>query len=554
MNGKTVIINDKERAVSDDINKAQAYLNEQRQAALRGLLSHQMDDAFVGGECGLVASAGAAYLPAEVFAGLMVQCDAPGYVTVTPGVLGAYVPGLAGADDSPYCVVSDPGMTDITQLLFVVNAGAGPRIDVIECRVVADTTVTSLRDIGDPVTRLYTPTVVPKYAAMKLEYRVRNGVAGGACPAADPDWLPLAVAVVLVGALGYSTCDFYDVRPLVSDRVAYQQRGLSVSAVALLRDRHVGATAVAGASIGVVGYAWSEFEGYVAGGNIWRNSAIAVTAARFGFSMAYDSGEATFLPISAETEALAWAPAAYEVVQVAAVFPGLNDAAHPLPRWKRYSQTGPRVPTGPNGILLLHTTNVTYGLNTGSTVTLPATMQGLGTAGGTVLGNVKLNAAATAIVPAAAAGRMTCTAEVTASVSASVLSAPGAPQIITFPLNPGIDRYPSEARRIKVAVTWTQEIGGGGFDYLNYIVRLYDATDTYQYAILHRGRMYVAMPGPANMGGVNFVCEVPIVPSRGLTSGTLPAALKLHVDVFSLGASFVNAVLANHRLEYLGWE
>jgi hypothetical protein len=552
MNGKTVIINDKERAVSDDNNDAQDYQNEQRMSALRGLLSHLNEDLFLGGGCDLLAAAGT-YLPADVFAGLMVQCDAPGYVTVTPGVIGVYAPGLAGANDSPYCVVRDPGVTDITLLPFVANAGAGPRIDVIECRVIASTTVTSLRDIGDPVTRLYAPVVVPKYAAMELEYRIRNGVAGGACPAADPDWLPLAVAVVLVGAAGYSTCDFYDVRPLVSDRVAYQQRALSTSAVALLRDRHVGATAVIAANIGVVGYAWSEFMGYVAGGNMHRNSAIAVTAARFGVAAAYDGGEAPFLPMSAETEALAWAPGAYEVVQVTAVFPGLNDATHPLPRWKRYSQSGTRVPTGANGILLLHHTAVSYGLNTG-TLTLPVTMQGLGTAKGTVLGNVKLDAAATAIVPAAAAGRMTCTAEVTNHVIASALSAPGAPQIITFSLNPGGDRYPAEARRLRVAVSWVQEIVAGGFDYLNYIVRLFDATNTYEYAILHRGRMYVAMPGPGNVGGVNFVCEVPLVPSRGLTSGTLPPALRLHVDVFSLGASFVNAVLANHYLEYLGWE
>jgi hypothetical protein len=549
MNGKTVIINDKERAVSDDINKAQAYLNEQRMAALRGMFSHLVDDFWQAGEYDLVSAAGT-YLPAEVFGGLMVQCDSPGYVTVTPGVLGAYAPGLAGADDSPYCVVSDPGVTDITVLTFVPNAGAGPRIDVIECRVVADTTATSLRDIGDPVTRLYTPTVVPKYAAMKLEYRKRNGVAGGACPAADPDWLPLAVAVVLVGALGYNACDFYDVRPLVSERVGHLRRQVGVLAggfnAATIEDRHVGVVYDPTDGVKVVaGYAWGECLGYLAGGNLWRNAAVSV-AAKFGVSAHVDEGEVRFLSDLADNQALPWAPAAEALLRVVAVFPGLGVAASPLPRWKRYAQSGAiRRPEGPNGILLLSDDPPTYG-NVVLGVALPAAMTGLGTAYGVCLAIVRGTNPAGGVELAAGDGRMVLTTYYH-QVDTNLVAGP--PTLIQFPITFGNLIASVGMRKLRCRFKFVITAGAGP---AMCVVRLRNsgAPPTITYCVAHD---HIQLVDFAQSASYQFTCDVPLLPRFGLTDNTVPTALVAELQM-TVGAGIALAAVSSHLMTVIGWE
>ena len=338
-----------EQAKSTDVMRGFAFAASALAALLLGLYD---DTRWPTTYPGLAETHGTTATPlrGHVVSGLMVEPDQAGYLTVTPGRLLAVV-SPANGDDAALQVIDDPGVQDTGALTFTANATADVRLDIVEVSVVDSTIETATVGVFNPTTKVFDPTPSPKVKAPRLSYRVRTGTAGSGLPALASGWMPIAVVNVQPSAAGFSTCDVWDVRPLVADRVfdnepVLQPDGSTSRAV---RSRVRGVASLsgsqAGAEVGLRGYIEGAFGGYRAGGEI-RMSA-ATNAAGFG-GLDYDKN---FLLNDTQSHATVYTPVANQPYFFAVVFPG------GLPRWVRYSQdpdavAGKRVPRGPRGILL----------------------------------------------------------------------------------------------------------------------------------------------------------------------------------------------------------
>jgi hypothetical protein len=367
---KRIVINSRERAVSGDVNRAQAFEASNRAQAMRRQVNRVGHNAnprtyqAVGRDAidiGVAPTAGTVH---DCIHGLMVRPDAAGYLLVDPGSAGFLLAGFSGlgADDSPYIVVDDAGVSAIDVLTFTANAGPGPRIDVIECRPVDAVVESSSRDIYDPVTGLFTPATVEKVRAASLEYRIRTGTPGAGFPGTDPDWMPLAVSVMQQGAASFLQTDFYDVRPLVSERVLgfLERTQATTDAATPAVDTDISARALD--SVGqtfLVGAYYGHFCGYRSGGLLCANTPSALARfndASFGMRPAFEPSHTDNKCGGAQ------APVTTKgaLNAIVAAFPmGLN-------RWVRYTQAAVgaapytgyasvdgRLPWGPNGILVV---------------------------------------------------------------------------------------------------------------------------------------------------------------------------------------------------------
>lgn len=211
--------NTRERLVSNDFNRLQSFI-----AADRALFHRRffMDQYVVDTSCGyaIEPSAITAPLLADIIGGLMVvPVIGTGSVTITGGEMVAYFPASTpDPDDDPSKVIFDAGVSAIGVLVIAPNAGPGERIDVIECQPIEQVEEQDNRDIFDPATGLFTPALVDKVLAGRLQYRVRSGLAGGGYPGNVTGWLPLAVASVPAGSVSTDTVTFWDVRPLIVER------------------------------------------------------------------------------------------------------------------------------------------------------------------------------------------------------------------------------------------------------------------------------------------------------------------------------------------------
>jgi hypothetical protein len=292
---KVVQINHGERLVSDDTNKMQSFIGNHVAQALRRL-TQKYGTAYAPLEFpGLAverttAPTGTFGTVHDVFGGLMVRPDNSSFLLVDPGSAGFYCPTYPGltSDDSPYIVVDDPGVTSVSVLTFTANASGSPRIDVVECRPVAAAPVQENRDVYDPATGNWVPTLVTKVASAKLEYRIRLGTANAGFPALDPEWCPLAFCVVQSGASGFLQSDFYDVRPLVSERDSRTSPWVSTDgSQAVFQECIVDHRSVVSENItnhAYRGWVSGSFQGYKFGGYVERN--VASSLADFGLNTA----------------------------------------------------------------------------------------------------------------------------------------------------------------------------------------------------------------------------------------------------------------------------
>ncbi|HOA00815.1 MAG TPA: hypothetical protein PKI27_00755 [Dermatophilaceae bacterium] len=211
--------NTRERLISTDFNREQAFIAADRSAFHRRFFSDQY---IVDTSAGYAIEPAAITAPllADVIGGLMVVPQiGTDSVTITPGEMVAYFPDATpNADDDPSKVIFDAGISAIGSLVIPANGGGGIRIDVIECQPIELVEEQDNRDIFDPATGLFTPNLVDKVVSGRLQYRVRSGVAGGGYPGNTTGWLPLAVASVPAGSASVDTVTFWDVRPLIVDR------------------------------------------------------------------------------------------------------------------------------------------------------------------------------------------------------------------------------------------------------------------------------------------------------------------------------------------------
>jgi hypothetical protein len=350
---KRLQINPSERALSSDINRLQAFQGADSSEERRVLSNTSVgaDDLDAGG----------LYVPfttqqnpaaAEVLGGLLVQPQiGVGNLNllITPGVARVLDPdAIPNTDDSPLKRIIDRnGVQTIGALVMTANASGSTRIDVIECSRITSVIEIDSRDIFDPVSGLFTAASVNKVITDVMSYRVRLGTPGAGFPGTALGWCPLAVASVPNTATTNDVITFWDVRPLVSDRIhaptrkgqaRNRTRDITMSCDA---QRHTPAAILTG-QCDVTGVDGTAFPNVVAGlyrlGGVVRRGTPGADSP-FGID-GVDLNDAG-------NHSTTFAAAAVNYVYLLEPF-GLS-------RWARYTDasTGARQPRSPRGILVV---------------------------------------------------------------------------------------------------------------------------------------------------------------------------------------------------------
>lgn len=369
---QNLVFNTRERLVSSDHNRTQAFAARERAEIWRMLqavgrttqLGTEQVYLEVGGYINTIVGASPSVgtpIIGDVFEGLVVLPQ-PGSrnLLVTPGIVGLVDPdGQTGSsdpstpssDDSVYKLVNDPGVLIAGALTIAAGAGS-TRIDLVECRRQTVVLETDSRDVFDPSTGVFAPVTVSKVKAGRLIYRVTQGTPGGGIPPFSQGWLPLCVASVPSSATTVDQMQFWDVRPLTRDRVSPHGQGFKVFAsmdtdYGLFGDDHTGTTCI------VSGVARSSIGMYKAG----------------GFILGLDAR-------SAANQASGYAPTNNQPWYLYAVFPA------DLPRWVAYKNVlGAIIPSGPMGVITVSHIGPPNGAEPASTSINPPAATGLVTAG-----------------------------------------------------------------------------------------------------------------------------------------------------------------------------
>ena len=235
---KQLVINSRERAVSDDINRLQSFAGADMGELLRNLFAGATANIGLD-QLGAPPSANSAPNPAVIFNGICAQPQlASVNLFITAGELFVVDPELVvSSDDSPAHLIDDPGINAGGVLTFTPNATLLQRIDVVEfARVRSDrdgagtldtaslAIETSSRDIYNTVTGAFAPATVTKvYNFGRLTYRIRTGTAGAGFPGAVSGWTPIMIASVPAGATTWDQAVCWDVRPMAEDYVPREQ-------------------------------------------------------------------------------------------------------------------------------------------------------------------------------------------------------------------------------------------------------------------------------------------------------------------------------------------
>lgn len=213
---KNEVINNRERAVSNDINRLQAFFGASLSQVMYEMFGKYFasDDLFPGTE--LEIAPGGAPPFHGVLNGLRAYpVNGSINLLITPGV--AFIENTgAGSDDAPFMFVQDPGITVAGSLQLSPAPGA-TRIDVLECQSVLSTLESDNRDIYNVATGLFAPALVSKVQAYRMSYRLRAGTPGAGFPGWTAGWMPLMVASVPAAAATWDACELWDVRALVSE-------------------------------------------------------------------------------------------------------------------------------------------------------------------------------------------------------------------------------------------------------------------------------------------------------------------------------------------------
>lgn len=216
---KTMVLNARERVVSDDWNRMQRFVGAQVADAIRWLmLTVQLES----GATSLNIQTTLNPLWGVILNGLEARPEI-GTVNlfVNPGVIAMINPDASpSSDDSPAKVFYDAGQP-LAGALTLTPGSVATRIDVIECSRVDVVTQSDNRDVFDPVTGLFTAVLVDKVKTSQLVFRIRTGTAGGgfASVGTAAGWMPIAVASVPSTATTWDDVTLWDVRRLMADMV-----------------------------------------------------------------------------------------------------------------------------------------------------------------------------------------------------------------------------------------------------------------------------------------------------------------------------------------------
>lgn len=229
---KQLVVNPRERAVSDDINRLQAFAGADVAELLRNLYAGALGNVALD-QASSPPSANTSPNAAVILNGILAQPQIASInLLVTPGALLSVDPELVViADDSPGHFIDDPGITAGGVLTLTPNSSGATRIDVVEfARVRSDrdgqgtldtaslAIETSSRDIYNTVTGAFAPATVTKvYNYGRLTYRIRTGTPGSGFPGTVTGWTPIMVASVPTGTTTWDNAVCWDVRPMVED-------------------------------------------------------------------------------------------------------------------------------------------------------------------------------------------------------------------------------------------------------------------------------------------------------------------------------------------------
>lgn len=335
---KQVVIQTQERAVSPDINRAQVFAAHGVMEVMRYLTAcSTTDDVDAGGNV-VEATSGATPLYGKILNGLECRPQTGAgqlSVQVTPGAAMVLVNDL-DADASQFKLVVDPGIPSNGLLLMSPNAAGSPRIDVVEVQWSSVVTSTDNRDIFNAATGLFVATNVTKSTQGNLtsisapNIRLRLGTPGAGYPGNAAGWMPLMVVFNPAGSTQCDDMDFWDVRPLAHDAVhvlgdASQDLPLQSRFVGSANDLDVGGKTT------ITGVCESTIGSRRVGGRMLSGCPGADASAALDAQLARDQ-ESGFAP----TATGLW------YLYLCTPFG--------LPRWARYTRTGPRKPRSPRGI------------------------------------------------------------------------------------------------------------------------------------------------------------------------------------------------------------
>ena len=331
---KRELVNPRERAVSTDINRLQAFAAADMAELFRQWLEPVGYEPSARG-ASIYTTTTTAPLRAVIFGGLLVRPQL-GSVNTLVDAGSAYVvdPDAAPSpDDSVFKLVTDPGVVNGSSLPLVPNSSGSTRVDIVECSRVDTVLETDNRDIYDETTGLFTPVSVNKVMASRFQYRIRSGTPGAGIPALASGWLPLMIAVVPTGTAVWGTgCTFYDVRPLANESANGSTRAYD----APRPSEHF--VSLSAPSTAIQGYCVATFGPWKAGGVLGGVDALGNY---LGFDIA-----------TAANKESGFAYPNNRPVYVYACFPA------GLPRWVKYSPVG--IPAGTRGVLQLSTTMPTF--------------------------------------------------------------------------------------------------------------------------------------------------------------------------------------------------
>lgn len=271
---KKLVYNTRERLVSDDPNRAQAFQSQALAELFRFILDAQNEEDVSGGGTTSQSGGNETPLAAHVINGLRGRPEV-GTVNlfVTAGVALLIDNSAPSTDDSIASLVVDPGVTNSGALTMTAGAGS-TRIDVLECQRVQSVMESDNRDVFNAATGLFSAIQVTKVVQGQLVYRLRLGTPGAGYPGNAQGWLPLMVASVPAGAATWDDATCWDVRPLASDRIngpfkttrLWDSTSRSLLAVDAI-------TNVAQVRVG--GEVDLSFKGYKAGGVLRKDSSTA---------------------------------------------------------------------------------------------------------------------------------------------------------------------------------------------------------------------------------------------------------------------------------------
>lgn len=533
---KRLVWNLRERVTSADLVRVQGLAAAEKAGLLRSFYNDALGDWWSAGGLQTPIGSSSPSLVGDVYGGLMVQPDNAGYFLVTPGSLGVLEPSGLGADDNPYRVIVDPGVTSTLTLPFTSNAGGGsPRWDVIECQPADRMLEQQTRDIFNPATGIASPVLVDKVRAGQLNYRVRVGTPGSGFPGLAAGWLPLAVCCVPAGSSSLLQSDVWDVRPLVRERARPSPSDGTTGYAPIHACEYRLRDAASATFNQWVGTAEASWNGYQAGGKLDRST--PSTLAQFGSTGATGGRAGVFNLDLADNRSTAFTLAPNARVNLVALFPA------GLPRWQRYSQVvigSGRIPNGPRGVLVA-TTNGPGANGSISAVPLPTAMAfGVGaTANGCLIASTFCDGGSAPIACLGSdAEHWLSTAGPT--VAGTVDGTTG----FHWDISPGVP-WPLSARRVLCAFFLTINNAGSA------IARIFATVGTSAGEVSAEVGFFRTPVLVSGSAVLQFQFWFPVLPRVLPTDPALPATMRLALSVVGDAGAF--AAMTSASMSCLAW-